>query len=78
MKVQKDSYSKTSKEVNRPYKVVKFAKTFALEYIYLIPGPTHLHLLTINIAWHIAKVQLSKKTSPPTPHWEGFCKILLG
>lgn len=57
MKVQKDSYSKTSKEVNRPYKVIKFANRFALEYIYLIPAPTHLHLLTINIAWHIAKVQ---------------------
>lgn len=33
MKVQKDSYSKTSKEVNRPYKVIKFANRFALEDI---------------------------------------------
>lgn len=57
MKIQKDSYSKTSKEVNRPYKVVKFANRFSLEYIYLIPVPTHLHLLTIKIAWHIAMVQ---------------------
>lgn len=34
MKIQKDSYSKTSKEVNRPYKVVKFANRFALEYMF--------------------------------------------